>query len=75
MAKAQILDVSPHGIRLEMSDALPVRRKAHIKSCELGSSANASVRHCNRAGVKFIVGLKFTGGSSLVSNFLTRLVA
>ena len=26
MAKAQILDVSPHGIRLEMSDALPVRR-------------------------------------------------
>ena len=64
VAKAQILHVSPHGIRLEMSDALPVRRIAHIESSDLGISVNASVRHCNRAGFKFIGGLEFTGGSS-----------
>ena len=47
-----------------MPEALPVRRIVRVKSSDLGISANASVRHCNRAGHKFIVGLEFTGGSS-----------
>ena len=55
--------LSKQGIQLEMPEALQVRRIAVVRSSELGISANVSVRHCNRAGSNFLVGMEFTGGT------------
>src|ERR1035438_7339710 len=61
--RARLVDLSKQGIQLEMPEALQVRRIAVVRSPELGISANVSVRHCDRAGSHFLVGMEFTGGT------------
>jgi hypothetical protein len=58
--QARALDVSDSGVRLETSE--PLEAGAHILVWieDHNTSANAVVRHCDRRGQRYVLGLEFT---------------
>ena len=60
-ANAQALDVSAHGLRLQMPEAVPHQTSITLRAAKLGLHGRASVRHCFRKGGRFAVGVQFAG--------------
>ncbi len=55
------LDISPSGMRIEISEEIETRTYVTILCAGLAVQGSASVRSCTRRGMKFIVGLEFSG--------------
>jgi len=60
-ANAQALDVSSHGLRLQLPEAVPYQTSLTLRAAKLGLHGRASVRHCARKGTRFAVGVQFAG--------------
>ena len=56
------VDISRTGVRLLLSDPIPVRTTVCFKSDSLALSGSGTVRHYKRQNGKYMVGLEFGGG-------------
>ena len=56
------LDVSPSGMRVEISEAIEKQTYVTLQCVALALHGTASVRTCARKGTKYVVGLEFSGG-------------
>jgi hypothetical protein len=56
------LDISPSGMRVEVSQAIDKQTYVTLQCVALGLRGTASVRSCTRKGTKYILGLEFSGG-------------
>jgi PilZ domain len=56
------LDVSPSGMRVEISEAIEKQTYVTLQCVALALHGTASVRTCTRKGTKYVVGLEFSGG-------------
>jgi hypothetical protein len=56
------VDISESGIRIEVSAPLDKQTYVTLQSSVLDLHGAASVRTCIRKGIKYIVGLEFSGG-------------
>ena len=56
------LDVSPSGIRIEISEPIDTQTYVTMQCMALDLHGTASVRSCTRKGMKYIVGLEFSAG-------------
>jgi hypothetical protein len=56
------LNISSSGIRVEVAE--PIERQTYVtlQCAALGVHGSASVRSCARKGMKYVVGLEFSGG-------------
>jgi PilZ domain len=57
-----IIDVSESGIRVELAEALEKQTYVTLQATKLGLHGSASVKSCVRKGMKYLVGLEFSGG-------------
>jgi len=62
MAKVKLLDINEQGMCIEVLTPLEPRTLVGILDDSIKLSGRASVRHCRRMGLKYHVGLEFTGG-------------
>jgi len=60
---AQLMNVSPDGIQLQLTDRLPVRADVCCNAPNLGIAGRGSVRYCNPSKGKYLVGLEFGNGT------------
>ena len=67
-AKAATIDVSELGMRLQVPEALSTRSFITIRSEKMNLHGQASVRHCARQGMKYVVGVELERGLRLVPN-------
>jgi len=58
----ECIDVSSTGIKVKVDAQIPTRTVVTVKARELELHGSASVRTCNRVGVRYILGLEFVGG-------------
>ena len=56
------LDVSTSGMRIEVAEPIDRGIYVTVQCTALDVHGRASVRSCNRKGLKFILGLEFSGG-------------
>jgi hypothetical protein len=56
------LDVSPSGMRVEVAAPIEKQTYVTVQCPALSLHGRASVRTCARKGVKYVVGLEFSGG-------------
>ena len=56
------LDISPSGMRVEVSEAIDKQTYVTVQCASLGVHGRASVRTCTRKGIKYILGLEFSAG-------------
>ena len=56
------LDISASGMRVEVSDPIERRTYVTLQCTALALRGSASVRSCTRKGMKYVVGLEFSGG-------------
>jgi hypothetical protein len=68
MAWGRCCDLSPDGMRVEVSDKLPVRAYVNFRSEDGKITGSGSVRYCVRTKMKNIVGLEFTGSTRLMDH-------
>jgi hypothetical protein len=61
-AVAKCLDVSEHGIAIEVVEPVIVRSFVTLRSEHLKLAGRAGVRYCRRSGGKYLVGLEFAAG-------------
>lgn len=59
---APMQDISKSGAGLEIVEPLPVRSFVTLRAGKLGLHGRASVRYCSSHGLKFRIGVEFTGG-------------
>jgi hypothetical protein len=59
---ARVFDISESGLSLQLPEAVDARCTLTLRSEKLGLHALGSVRHCARAGGRYLVGVEFTGG-------------
>jgi hypothetical protein len=57
-----VVDVSESGIRVELRDPLEKQTYVTLQAASLGLQGSASVKSCMRKGMKYVVGLEFSGG-------------
>jgi hypothetical protein len=57
-----IIDVSESGVRVELREPLEKQIYVTLQAVSLGLHGSASVRTCARKGMKYVVGLEFSGG-------------
>ena len=62
VVNARVLNVSASGIRLEVAEPLDRQTYVTVQCDPLGVHGRASVRTCTRKGMKYILGLEFSGG-------------
>jgi hypothetical protein len=65
LMRAKCLDLSEEGACLECDQPLDLRMNVYLQAPAYGLLGNASVRHCQRSGVKYIVGLLFGSATTL----------
>jgi len=58
----RVMDASESGIRIEVPEPLDKQTYLTLQSPSLGLHGSASVRTCTRKGMKYVVGLEFSGG-------------
>jgi hypothetical protein len=63
ISRAQVVDVSPSGLKLRLEEKIPIRTYVSCNEPKLGLCGRGSVRYCHFAKGKFDVGIEFTGGS------------
>ncbi len=56
------LDISSSGMRVELTEQIDRGTYVTVQCAALGVHGRASVRSCIRKGLKFILGLEFSGG-------------
>jgi len=56
------LNVSPTGIRVEVSEPIDKQSYVTVQCPALGLHGRASVRTCARKGMKYVLGLEFSAG-------------
>lgn len=59
---AVCIDVCSRGISVTVDTQIPARTVVTVNARELDLHGSASVRTCNRVGVRYILGLEFVGG-------------
>src|SRR5713226_4132795 len=64
MTRTRALDISEGGIALELPEAAAPLSLVRFQSGRFKVMGAGAVRHCRRAGSKYIVGLEFTDGLS-----------
>jgi hypothetical protein len=57
-----IIDISESGVRVEVREPLEKQTYVTLQSVSLGLHGSASVKSCARKGMKYVVGLEFSGG-------------
>jgi hypothetical protein len=60
---APVRDISESGIGLQIPEPVPVRSFVTLCAEKLGIHGQASVRYCSRQGMKYSIGVEFTGGT------------
>src|SRR5437868_726535 len=55
----QAIDFSTSGVRVESSEPVEARTNVYVLAERYGVTGSASVRHCNRRGQKYMLGLEF----------------
>jgi hypothetical protein len=65
---AKGLDLSAEGARLETDAPIPARTSITLHSLRYGSLGTASVRHCARHTLKYLIGVEFTACMALASH-------
>ncbi len=61
-AQGRCLNISMTGLRMEVSDTIPVGTYVSFRIESLRFGGSASVRNVNRRGVRQSIGLEFSGG-------------
>lgn len=56
------LNISASGIRVELGEPIEKQTYVTVQCAALGVHGRASVRTCTRKGMKYILGLEFSGG-------------
>jgi hypothetical protein len=56
------LDISASGLRVEVSHPIDKQTYVTLQCAALALHGTASVRTCARKGLKYVVGLEFSGG-------------
>lgn len=56
------LDVSESGLRIEVAVPVPVRAAAALRAERIHFSGTATVKHVDRYGAKYLLGLEFNSG-------------
>jgi len=56
------LDISKAGMRIEISEPIEKQTYVTLQCPALGLHGTASVRTCTRKGMRYTVGLEFSGG-------------
>jgi hypothetical protein len=59
--KARALDISQSGMRVEVPERIPERSYITFRSDELSLHGTGSVRTCRGKGIKYVVGVEFSG--------------
>ncbi|MCC6591097.1 MAG: PilZ domain-containing protein [Bryobacterales bacterium] len=59
---AQAVNISESGLRLESDHAVPLRSYVNFQVENSDVQGSASVRSCRHQGMKYCIGLEFTGG-------------
>ena len=59
-AHGKCIDVSEGGLRIEMSEPLPVRSRISLRADRINLSGSATVRNIRWRGCKYILGLNLT---------------
>jgi hypothetical protein len=63
--QAKCLDLSAEGARLETDFPMPARTRVTLYSAKYGGLGAASVRHCQRQGMRYSIGIEFTSSLTL----------
>src|SRR4051794_18903307 len=61
-AKAKCIDVSQHGISVELVEPVELQSYVSLQSDKLKLAGTAAVRHCERKAGKYIIGMEFSAG-------------
>jgi hypothetical protein len=72
-SRATCREVSPHGARVECSEALIARSNVYLSAPSYGLMGNATVRYCRRQGMKFAIGLEFSWAAALAEKGRKRI--
>jgi PilZ domain-containing protein len=56
------LDISTSGMRVESAEKIDQQTYVTVQCAALGLHGRASVRSCTRKGMKYVLGLEFSGG-------------
>jgi hypothetical protein len=59
-ATAKCLDLSPEGLRIEVSQSIPVRAILSLRTDQINFGSSASVLHAAPRGCKYILGLRLS---------------
>jgi len=62
MARTRALNISESGMAIELPEAAMPMSMIRFQSEKFKLLGSGAVRHCRRAGTKYIVGLEFTDG-------------
>jgi hypothetical protein len=60
--RGRTTDVSASGMRVECLDPIPVRCHVSFKLANHALHGSGSVRSCQRVGLKYAIGVEFSGG-------------
>ena len=60
-ASGRCVNVSEAGMAIEVTEPLPLRTYVHFEIARPRFGGTASVRYCQRRGLKSLVGLEFSG--------------
>jgi len=62
VSRGRLVDVSEAGMRVELPEPLEKLTYLTLRADGLKLHGTASVRSCTRKGLKYVVGLEFSGG-------------
>lgn len=58
------IDLSKSGVRVESSEPIKPHTEVYVRAERYGVTGSTSVRHCNRRGLKYMLGLEFKAEGS-----------
>jgi curved DNA-binding protein len=59
MLPVHAIDFSQSGVRVESSEPIEPQTEVYVRAERYGLTGSTSVRHCNRRGPKYVLGLEF----------------
>lgn len=62
-ADAMLMNVSTHGLQLQVLDRIPPASYIICNDARLGISGRGAVRYCNYSKGKYLIGIEFSGGT------------
>jgi c-di-GMP-related signal transduction protein len=63
VSNAKLLNISTHGMQLQVDEAIPARTYITCNDVKLGVSGRGCVRYCNFSKGKHLIGVEFSGGT------------